>query len=73
MKYSLPQNLKFKKIKNVKQYIQDCEYELAEQKVLKNMNDWYIKNYSNVEQTRKEIQKCNFVLNADHIIVKIMQ
>ncbi len=56
MKYSLPQNLKFKKIKNVKQYIQDCEYELAEQKILKNMNDWYIKNYSNVEQTRKEIQ-----------------
>jgi len=56
MKYSLPQNLKFKKIKNVKQYIQDCEYELAEQKILKNMNDWYIKNYSNVEQTRKDIQ-----------------
>jgi|DEB0MinimDraft_10_1074344.scaffolds.fasta_scaffold275425_2 hypothetical protein len=56
MKYSLPQNLKFKKIKNVKQYIQDCEYELAEQKILKNMNDWYIKNYSNVEQIRKEIQ-----------------
>jgi len=56
MKYSLPQNLKFKKIKNVKQYIQDCEYELAQQKILKNMNDWYIKNYSNVEQIRKEIQ-----------------
>jgi len=56
MKYSLPQNLKFKKIKNVKQYIQDCEYELAQQKILKNMNDWYIKNYSNVEQTRKDIQ-----------------
>lgn len=62
MKYSLPQNLKFKKIKNVKQYIQDCEYELAEQKILKNMNDWYIKNYSNVEQTRKDIE--NAIQNA---------
>lgn len=56
MKYSLPIKIKSKKIKDVKKYIAECEYEIAERKVIQNMTEWYLENMTDLPKLRKEVQ-----------------
>ena len=55
MKYSVAQNFKFKKVRDIKSHMAQCKYELDEKKIIANMTEWYLANYKSIYKINRKV------------------